>query len=197
MDPWFRIPLSPAADVATAIVHEGDRAIHLHRDDASVPALLQAGGILPVAAEHESDPANPAHLEVRGAGAAARRAAARRGEVGAAPHRDRPAQRRRPARGPPGAEPARCAAHRPDGVPDGPPTILRWSRRERSELLETTPSRADVRAASRWSRDGVGAQAVRRRRRTPSRSVMTGPLSFMASTASTCRRSRAATCGAL
>lgn len=82
MDPWFRIPLSPAADIATAIVHEGDRAIHLHRDDASVPALLQAGGILALAAEHETDAtANPAHLEVRGAGAAARRAAALRGEA--------------------------------------------------------------------------------------------------------------------
>lgn len=52
-------------DIATAIVHEGGRTIRLHRDDTGVPALLRSGGILPLAAEHETDAtANPAHLEV-------------------------------------------------------------------------------------------------------------------------------------
>ena len=39
--------------------------MRLHRDGASVPALLKAGGILPLAAEHETDATrNPQHLEV-------------------------------------------------------------------------------------------------------------------------------------
>jgi hypothetical protein len=52
-------------DIATGVVLEGGRTVRLHRDGASVPALLKAGGILPLAAEHETDATrNPAHLEV-------------------------------------------------------------------------------------------------------------------------------------
>jgi hypothetical protein len=59
------LPPGTWIDIATAIVHEGGRTVRLHRDDSGVPALLQAGGILPLAAEHETDATvNPAHLEV-------------------------------------------------------------------------------------------------------------------------------------
>ena len=59
------LPPGTWIDIATAIVHEGGRTVQLHRDTSGVPALLQAGGILPLAAEHETDAtANPAHLEV-------------------------------------------------------------------------------------------------------------------------------------
>ena len=59
------LPPGTWIDIATAIVHEGGRTVRLHRDDSGVPALLQAGGILPLAAEHETDAtANPTHLEV-------------------------------------------------------------------------------------------------------------------------------------
>jgi hypothetical protein len=59
------LPPGTWIDIATSIVHGGGRRVRLHRDGGSVPALLQAGGILPLAAEHETDAsANPAHLEV-------------------------------------------------------------------------------------------------------------------------------------
>lgn len=59
------LPPGTWIDIATSVVHEGDRTVHLHRDTSSVPALLQAGGILPLAAEHETDATtNPTHLEV-------------------------------------------------------------------------------------------------------------------------------------
>lgn len=59
------LPPGTWIDIATAIVHEGGRTIRLHRDDTGVPALLRSGGILPLAAEHETDAAaNPDHLEV-------------------------------------------------------------------------------------------------------------------------------------
>jgi hypothetical protein len=59
------LPPGTWIDIATGIVHEGGRSLRLHRDDSGVPALLQAGGILPLAAEHETDAtANPTHLEV-------------------------------------------------------------------------------------------------------------------------------------
>lgn len=59
------LPPGTWVDIATAIVHEGGRSVRLHRDITGVPALLRAGGILPLAAEHETDAtANPAHLEV-------------------------------------------------------------------------------------------------------------------------------------
>lgn len=52
-------------DITTGVVHRGGRAIRLHRDTTGVPALLATGGILPLAAEEETDATvNPAHLEV-------------------------------------------------------------------------------------------------------------------------------------
>ena len=52
-------------DIHTGVVHEGGRTVRLHRDGASVPALLKGGGILPLAAEHETDATrNPGHLQV-------------------------------------------------------------------------------------------------------------------------------------
>ncbi len=52
-------------DIHTGVVVDGGRTVRLHRDGASVPALLKAGGILPLAAEHETDATrNPNHLEV-------------------------------------------------------------------------------------------------------------------------------------
>ena len=52
-------------DITTGLVLEGGRTMRLHRDGRSVPALLKAGGILPLAAEHETDATrNPNHLEV-------------------------------------------------------------------------------------------------------------------------------------
>ncbi|HEV7623483.1 MAG TPA: TIM-barrel domain-containing protein [Amnibacterium sp.] len=52
-------------DISSGVVLEGGRTVRLHRDGSSVPALLRAGGILPLAAEHETDATrNPAHLEV-------------------------------------------------------------------------------------------------------------------------------------
>jgi hypothetical protein len=59
------LPPGTWIDIATGLVHEGGRTVRLHRDDSGMPALLQAGGVLPLAAEHETDAtANPAHLEV-------------------------------------------------------------------------------------------------------------------------------------
>jgi hypothetical protein len=59
--------LPPGAwiDVFTSTVYDGDREVELHRDGASIPALLRAGGILPLAAEDDLDPArNPERLEL-------------------------------------------------------------------------------------------------------------------------------------
>lgn len=59
------LPPGTWTDIATAVVHEGGRTVRLHRDGSGVPALLRAGGILPLAGERETDAAvNPAHLEV-------------------------------------------------------------------------------------------------------------------------------------
>ncbi|HEY8317687.1 MAG TPA: TIM-barrel domain-containing protein [Amnibacterium sp.] len=59
------LPPGPWTDIHTGVVIEGGRIVRLHRDGASVPALLKAGGILPLAAEHETDATrNPQHLEV-------------------------------------------------------------------------------------------------------------------------------------
>ena len=52
-------------DVFTETVYDGDRELELHRDGASIPALLRAGGILPVAAADDLDATrNPERLEV-------------------------------------------------------------------------------------------------------------------------------------
>jgi hypothetical protein len=52
-------------DVFTGTVYDGDRAIELHRDLGAIPALLRAGGILPLAAEDDLDATrNPERLEL-------------------------------------------------------------------------------------------------------------------------------------
>jgi alpha-glucosidase (family GH31 glycosyl hydrolase) len=52
-------------DVFTGTAYEGDREIELHRDLSSIPALLRAGGILPLAAEDDLDATrNPERLEL-------------------------------------------------------------------------------------------------------------------------------------
>ena len=48
-----------------ATVYDGDREVELHRDSGSIPALLRAGGILPLAAEDDLDATrNPERLEL-------------------------------------------------------------------------------------------------------------------------------------
>jgi alpha-glucosidase (family GH31 glycosyl hydrolase) len=59
--------LPPGAwiDLFTGTAYDGDREIDLHRDGGSIPALLRAGGILPLAAEDDLDATrNPDRLEV-------------------------------------------------------------------------------------------------------------------------------------
>jgi alpha-glucosidase (family GH31 glycosyl hydrolase) len=52
-------------DVFTETVYDGDRELELHRDGASIPALLRAGGILPLAAAGDLDATrNPELVEV-------------------------------------------------------------------------------------------------------------------------------------
>ncbi len=59
--------LPPGAwiDVFTSTAYDGDRELELHRDSASIPVLLRAGGILPLAAEDDLDATrNPERLEL-------------------------------------------------------------------------------------------------------------------------------------
>ena len=59
--------LPPGAwiDMFTGTVYDGDREVELHRDVGSIPALLRAGGILPLAAEDDLDATrNPERLEL-------------------------------------------------------------------------------------------------------------------------------------
>jgi hypothetical protein len=59
------LPHGRWVDVFTETVYEGDRELELHRDGASIPALLRAGGILPLAASDDLDATrNPERLEV-------------------------------------------------------------------------------------------------------------------------------------
>jgi alpha-glucosidase (family GH31 glycosyl hydrolase) len=59
------LPPGTWIDIFTSTVYEGDREIELHRELGSIPALLRAGGILPLAAEDELDATrNPERLEV-------------------------------------------------------------------------------------------------------------------------------------
>jgi glycosyl hydrolase family 31/uncharacterized protein DUF5110 len=52
-------------DVFTSTVYDGDREIELHRGLGSIPALLRAGGILPLASEDDLDATrNPERLEL-------------------------------------------------------------------------------------------------------------------------------------
>ncbi len=59
--------LPPGAwiDLFTGLVYDGDRELELHRDDASIPALLKAGGILPLLPLDDLDATrNPGELEI-------------------------------------------------------------------------------------------------------------------------------------
>jgi hypothetical protein len=59
------LPAGTWTDVFTGVVYDGGRAIELHRDSTSIPVLLGAGGILPLAAADDLDAStNPARLEV-------------------------------------------------------------------------------------------------------------------------------------
>ena len=59
------LPPGGWVDVFTGLAYDGDRELELHRDGASIPVLLRAGGILPLAAEDELDAAsNPERMEV-------------------------------------------------------------------------------------------------------------------------------------
>jgi hypothetical protein len=59
------LPAGTWIDVFTGTVYDGDRMVELHRDLGSVPALLRAGGILPLAAEDDLDATrNPERLEL-------------------------------------------------------------------------------------------------------------------------------------
>ena len=52
-------------DLTTSVAYDGGRELDLHRDDASIPVLLRAGGILPLASEEALDATeNPASLEI-------------------------------------------------------------------------------------------------------------------------------------
>ena len=52
-------------DIFTETVYDGDRMLELHRCTDSIPALLRAGGILPLAAEDDLDATrNPERLEL-------------------------------------------------------------------------------------------------------------------------------------
>jgi hypothetical protein len=59
------LPSGAWVDLFTGIAYDGDRDIELHRDLSSIPALLRAGGILPLAAADDLDATrNPERLEV-------------------------------------------------------------------------------------------------------------------------------------
>src|SRR3954447_1856447 len=59
------LPPGTWIDVFTTTVYAGDREVELHRDAATIPALLRGGGILPLAAEDDLDATrNPERLEV-------------------------------------------------------------------------------------------------------------------------------------
>ncbi len=59
------LPPGTWTDVFTGVAYSGDREVELHRDGTTIPALLRAGGILPLAAEDETDASrNPERLEV-------------------------------------------------------------------------------------------------------------------------------------
>jgi alpha-glucosidase (family GH31 glycosyl hydrolase) len=59
------LPPGTWIDIFTSTVYAGDREVELHRDGTSIPALLRAGGILPLAAEDDLDATrNPERLEL-------------------------------------------------------------------------------------------------------------------------------------
>jgi alpha-glucosidase (family GH31 glycosyl hydrolase) len=59
------LPAGTWTDIFTGTVYDGDRELELHRDGRTIPALLRAGGILPLAAADDLDATrNPERLEV-------------------------------------------------------------------------------------------------------------------------------------
>jgi alpha-glucosidase (family GH31 glycosyl hydrolase) len=62
------LPPGAWTDIATGTTYDGDRVVLLHRGSESIPALLRAGGILPLIAGHSVTDldvsANPVELEV-------------------------------------------------------------------------------------------------------------------------------------
>lgn len=59
------LPPGTWTDIVTGVVYDGDRSLELHRDSSSIPVLLRAGGVLPLASTDDLDAAtNPTHLEV-------------------------------------------------------------------------------------------------------------------------------------
>ena len=59
------LPRGTWIDIFTSTVYEGDREVELHRELGSIPALLRAGGILPLAAADDLDATrNPERLEL-------------------------------------------------------------------------------------------------------------------------------------
>jgi alpha-glucosidase (family GH31 glycosyl hydrolase) len=59
------LPAGTWTDIFTGTVYDGDRELELHRDGHTIPALLRAGGILPLAAEDDLDATrNPERLEL-------------------------------------------------------------------------------------------------------------------------------------
>jgi hypothetical protein len=59
------LPPGRWVDLFTLTAYDGDREIELHRDGRSIPVLLRAGGIVPLAAEDDLDATrNPERLEV-------------------------------------------------------------------------------------------------------------------------------------
>ena len=59
------LPAGTWVDIFTGVVYDGDRELSLHRGDGSIPALLRAGGILPLAAADELDAtSNPERFEI-------------------------------------------------------------------------------------------------------------------------------------
>ena len=59
------LPAGRWTDIFTGTVYDGDRELELHRDGHTIPALLRAGGILPLAAADDLDATgNPERLEL-------------------------------------------------------------------------------------------------------------------------------------
>jgi hypothetical protein len=59
------LPPGTWIDLFTETVYDGDRELELHRDGRSIPALVRAGGIVPLAAPDDVDATrNPERLEI-------------------------------------------------------------------------------------------------------------------------------------
>ena len=59
------LPPGAWVDLSTGTAYDGDRELELYRDGRAIPALLRAGGILPLAAEDDLDATrNPDRLEL-------------------------------------------------------------------------------------------------------------------------------------